>query len=148
MTGDPPAAPRQQYAALPCKAGEAGTQMLLVTSRETGRWVLPKGWPKKRQSGAAVAALEAFEEAGLKGDILPHAIGAYHYFKRMADGTQLACIVDVFPLRVVEILDDWPERAQRQRRWCGFAEAATLVAEAELATLLRHLATPGTPSPC
>lgn len=140
--------PRQQYAALPCRRGENGMMVLLVTSRETGRWVLPKGWPKKQLNGADTAALEAFEEAGIKGDVAPVSIGIYRYGKRMADGHSVACVVDVFALCVADILDDWPERGQRQRRWFSFAEAAGLVEEDDLATLLRNLATPGAISPC
>ena len=136
-------APRRQCAALPCMAGENGTLVMLVTSRETGRWVLPKGWPKKRLTGAATAALEAFEEAGLVGDVAPVSIGHYRYAKRMQDGGIVPCVVDVFPMRVAELMEDWPERAQRERRWFTLTEAAGLVEEVDLTALLLRLAAPG-----
>ena len=109
---------------------------MLITSRQTGRWVLPKGWAKRQLTGPELAALEAFEEAGLVGTIAEQAIGAYSYLKRLADGSAVHCEVDVFPMQVVELLDDWPEREQRQRRWFTLEEAAELVHEADLTMLL------------
>ena len=128
--------PRRQFAALPCMSGEAGLMVLLVTSRGTGRWVLPKGWPKKRCSGAEIAALEAFEEAGLMGDVAVRSIGLYRYSKHLPNGGVVQCDVDVYPMRVAELLEDWPERAQRRRQWFTLAEAAGLVNEADLTALL------------
>ena len=113
--------------------------VMLVTSRERGRWVLPKGWAKKRMTGAQLAALEAYEEAGLVGKVMRKAIGSYNYLKRMIDGSVIDCGVDVFPMRVAELLDDWPERTQRQRRWFTLTEAAEAVEEPDLAQLLRAL---------
>jgi 8-oxo-dGTP pyrophosphatase MutT (NUDIX family) len=113
--------------------------VMLVTSRERGRWVLPKGWTKKRLTGAQLAALEAYEEAGLIGKVTRRSIGSYNYLKRMGDGSIVACDVDVFPMKVSELLDDWPERSQRQRRWFTLNEAADAVEEPDLAILLRGL---------
>jgi 8-oxo-dGTP pyrophosphatase MutT (NUDIX family) len=124
---------------MPVIAGEDGPRVLLVTSRETGRWVLPKGWPKKRLSGAETAAAEAFEEAGLIGDVAEKPIGAFRYDKRTRDGGIIACDVDVFSMAVSELLDDWPERTQRRRAWFTLAEAAKAVRERGLAKLFRHL---------
>ena len=140
-------APRRQFAALPVMPGEAGLMVMLVTSRDTGRWVLPKGWPKKRLSGSELAALEAFEEAGLVGEVGSQAIGFYRYPKRMPDGRTVECNVDVYPMSVAEELEDWPERAQRQRRWFAVTEAAALVNEADLTTLLLRLASPDSEPP-
>ncbi len=131
-----PKVPRRQFAALPCMSGEAGLMVLLVTSRDTGRWVLPKGWPKKRCSGAEIAALEAFEEAGLVGDVAAISIGFYRYPKHLPNGGVVECDVDVYPMRVAHLLEDWPERAQRRRQWFTLAEAAGLVNEADLTALL------------
>ncbi|MBS0639209.1 MAG: NUDIX hydrolase [Acetobacteraceae bacterium] len=130
---------RQQFAALPCRRSEFGLRVMLITSRGTGRWVLPKGWPKLGYSGADLAALEAFEEAGLEGIIGAEAIGSYGYRKHLANRGVVECGVDVFLLAVTRELDDWPERKQRRRQWFTAAEAAALVDEAELAALLRGL---------
>jgi 8-oxo-dGTP pyrophosphatase MutT (NUDIX family) len=120
----------------------AGPLRDLVTSRETRRWVLPKGWAEKRLTGPELAAKEAFEEAGLVGEVAPDPVGSYAYLKRLPGGRALACDVDVFPMRVERLLDDWPERRQRERRWFTFAEAAMAVEEGGLVALLLRLAAP------
>lgn len=131
---------RQQFAALPCQSGANGPMVMLVTTRGTGSWVLPKGWPKKKLSGAEIAALEAFEEAGIVGDVVPAAVGSYRYLKRMPDNSTVHCDVEVYPLQVKQLLEDWPERKERQRQWFTFPDAANAVRDHELTTLLRRLA--------
>ena len=139
----------RQCAALPLLTdrddggGGGDTRVLLVTSRETGRWVLPKGWAEKGLSGAALAAKEAFEEAGIVGEAAAtEPVGSYRYLKRLPKGRVLECEVEVFALRVDRLLDDWPEREQRERRWFTLAQAAMAVDEGELALLLLRLAAP------
>lgn len=129
----------RQFAALPLAEREGRTMVLLVTSRDTGRWVLPKGWAEERLSGPELAAKEAFEEAGLVGEVAPDPVGAYSYRKRLPDGSTLPCGVQVFPMRVERLLEDWPERRQRRRAWFTLGEAATAVEEGELAALLLRL---------
>jgi 8-oxo-dGTP pyrophosphatase MutT (NUDIX family) len=110
---------------------------MLLTSRETRRWVIPKGWPIKGLKPREVAAREAFEEAGLRGTICgKHPIGAYHYEKQLPN-TRLLCEVHVFLMWVSQQLDQWPEKGQREIRWVDVTEAADLVDEGELAELVR-----------
>lgn len=108
----------------------------MITSRETHRWVIPKGWPMKDLAPAESARIEAFEEAGVEGPIAPKAIGTYPYVKVMKDGGRRPISVEVFPLRVERELSDWPERGERERRWFTPAQAAGLVDEPELAKLI------------
>ena len=115
---------------------------MLVTSRETHRWVLPKGWAEKHLSGPELAAKEAFEEAGLVGAVAAKKLGTYSYVKMMPKGRSVVCRVDVFPTQVETILDEWPERLQRERRWFTPAQAAMEVEEGELVLLLLNLALP------
>lgn len=115
---------------------------MLVTSRETRRWVLPKGWVEKRCTPAAQAAREAFEEAGIRGRIGKVPLGRYGYAKRLADGTCLPVEVEVYALEVESLLDHWPEQDERERRWFTPAEAAEAVQEGDLGSLLLSLATP------
>ena len=117
-------------------------RILLVTSRETRRWVLPKGWREKGLAPHRLAAKEAFEEAGVVGEVQRRPIGRYDYLKRGPRARVTPCCVRVFPLRVERLLDDWPERRQRQRRWFSPAEAALAVEEGGLVTLLLGLAVP------
>ena len=114
-------------------------QVLLLTSRETRRWVLPKGWPKKGLKPHELAAREAYEEAGIEGEVTPEAIGSYRYAKRLPGGKSVTCDVLVFPLAMQRQLPDWPERKERELRWCTPAEAALLVEEGSLVTLLLDL---------
>ncbi|SDB07893.1 hypothetical protein SAMN02927895_00119 [Belnapia rosea] len=114
---------------------------MLVTSRETRRWVLPKGWTEKC-GGSKQAEREAYEEAGIRGRITAEPIGAYAYPKRLPDGATVTCEVDVFPLAVDELLDDWPEKSQRERRWFTLPQAAMAVQEGGLVTLMLSLAQP------
>jgi 8-oxo-dGTP pyrophosphatase MutT (NUDIX family) len=134
------AAKRIQYAALPYRRrDDARTQVMLVTSRESGRWVIPKGWPKKRQSPRASAAREAREEAGVVGEIGKDSIGSYSYKKRMKNGAVVACEVRVFPLKVKRQQKSWPERGQREIQWFSRAKAAKVVKERALSDIIRSL---------
>jgi 8-oxo-dGTP pyrophosphatase MutT (NUDIX family) len=134
------AAKRIQYAALPYRRrDDARTQVMLVTSRESGRWVIPKGWPKKRQSPRASAAREAREEAGVVGEIGRDSIGSYSYKKRMKNGAVVACEVRVFPLKVKRQQKSWPERGQREIQWFSRAKAAKVVKERALSDIIRSL---------
>jgi 8-oxo-dGTP pyrophosphatase MutT (NUDIX family) len=130
---------RQQYAALPVRRMEDGkVEVLLLTSRGTGRWIIPKGWPMRKLSPGAAAAREAYEEAGVEGTIQPDLpVGRYHYTKRLDVGGETEILVEVFLLRVERQLAEWPEQAERETRWLKPEEAAGLVAEPELAALLR-----------
>ncbi len=134
--------PGQQYAALPMKEEGDETLVLLVTSRETGRWVLPKGWAERHLSGAELAAKEAFEEAGIEGAVIGGAIGSYTYEKRLPGGKAMECLVDVLPMRVTNLREKWPEAKQRHREWMTFSQAALRVDEAELVEMLLQLAAP------
>lgn len=137
--------PRQQYAALPLAIGADGQRrVMLITSRETRRWVIPKGWAEKGISPPALAAKEAYEEAGLEGAVAPQPLGRYRYAKlrRGKKGVKaVPCEVVVFPFAVTRQLADWPEKAQRETRWFTPEEAALLVQEGGLAALLLGLAT-------
>jgi 8-oxo-dGTP pyrophosphatase MutT (NUDIX family) len=132
----------RQVAALPYRL-KPELQVTLITSRDTGRWVLPKGWPMRGKTAAEAAAQEAWEEAGLKGAISESPSGAYRYDKIRPRGP-LRCRVDVFPMRVLAQAGDWPEQGQRQVEWFSPAEAAKLVAEPELAALLAEFQPPET----
>jgi 8-oxo-dGTP pyrophosphatase MutT (NUDIX family) len=121
-------------------------EILLVTSLNSKRWILPKGWMEPGLSPAENAAREAFEEAGVTGKMSPRPIGAYHYLKEKKDGGGMPCSVDVFALAVTKQLDDWPEKNARQLAWVSVEQAAAQVSEPGLRQILRdfrkHLQTP------
>ncbi|MGB3316903.1 MAG: NUDIX hydrolase [Albidovulum sp.] len=113
-----------------------GTEILLITSRDTGRWVIPKGWPMKGKSDADAAAIEAFEEAGAKGYLCPDCAGIFTYDKVMDDGSKQPVVVSVFPMEVDKLVSDFPEKGQRRRKWFAPQKAATRVDEPELRDIL------------
>lgn len=129
---------RRQYAALPWRLGPDGVDVLLITSRETRRWVIPKGWPMHGLTEHEAAAQEAFEEAGVSGEIAASPFGVYRYRKRMKDGSLVTCRVDVFPLEVKTEAKSWPEKRQRTRQWTPAAEAARMVQEPGLGRLIER----------
>lgn len=127
----------KQHAALPYVVCNGEIEVLVITSRDTQRWVIPKGWPKKKMTAFELAALEAFEEAGLEGEIDEEPLGYYHYVKRLKGNEEAYVRVDVYPLLVKSQLLDWPEKGQRQLNWVSPAEAARLVDERELSWLFK-----------
>jgi len=129
-----------QYAALPYRrmAG-AAIEVMLITSRDTGRWVIPKGWLGAGLAAQDSAEREAREEGGLVGRIDDRPLGHYRYKKRLADGSSVACSVEVFALEVERQLKSWPERKERDTRWFALREAAAAVEEPELAAMIRSL---------
>lgn len=137
LRAEPDREPREQFAALPWRRrADGAVEVLLITSRETRRWVIPKGWPIKTLTGAKTAAQEAWEEAGIRGRRTAKKLGAYHYDKRLRTGRVQHVRVTVYPLEVKDEAADWPEKAERERLWTTPAEAAPLVAEPELSALL------------
>jgi 8-oxo-dGTP pyrophosphatase MutT (NUDIX family) len=132
----PEGAPFAQVGALPYRLTGGVIEVLLITSRDTGRWVIPKGWGMKNKTEPQAAAIEAEEEAGMKGVVGQRPIGAYHYSKTLKSGDQAVCHVTVYPLAVRRQVKKWKEQGQRRLQWFTPAEAATQVTEPELAALI------------
>jgi len=133
----------RQVAALPWRLTDDGRQILMITSRETRRWVIPKGGRMVGKTDPEAAAQEAMEEAGVRGEMDQTSIGVFRYAKGLKDGGVRQCVVSVYPLQVLVQLGAWPEAHQRERRWMSLSEAADLVHEPDLAALIRDFdATP------
>jgi len=126
-----------QYAALPWRLNGRRLEILLVTSRESRRWVIPKGWPMKGKAPQDAAAIEAHEEAGLNGAVDPVSIGSYRYVKQLKGEDAIPIQVIVFALAVASQLDHWKEKDQRQFAWFRYQKAASLVVEPDLKRLIR-----------
>lgn len=129
---------RQQYAALCFRylPDGSGIQILVVTSRDSGRWIIPKGWPMKGKKPHQAAAIEAFQEAGVRGKVKKAPVGYYTYLKMLDDGDVVPCIVDVYQIEVTEISGRFKEKAERTLAWVSPDEAARRVREIELKSLL------------
>lgn len=130
---------RMQYAALPYR-DEGELEVLLVTSRETRRWIIPKGWPMASRHAWESAAREALEEAGVEGAVSHTPVGTYIYDKRLAGGVLVPCSVEVFALKVARQRKQWREKDQREVRWVPIAEAIEMVQEQGLKIILRAFA--------
>ncbi len=131
---------RIQFAALCHRKGKKGLEILLITSRDTGRWVIPKGWPIEGKQAPEVALQEAFEEAGVKGQVETGSVGTYTYPKKLKSGMITDCKVQVHSVAVSDIVDDFPEAHERKRKWETPDVAAQLVAEPELQQLILNFA--------
>lgn len=128
----------RQVAALPYKRTKKGAfKFLIMTSRGTRRFIVPKGWPMKRLRDHDAAAREAFEEAGLLGKISRHPIGVFLYWKRLKRTFKLI-EVDLFPLRVTRQAKKWPEKGERDMAWLQAEDAILLLDEPRLKTLIRN----------
>jgi 8-oxo-dGTP pyrophosphatase MutT (NUDIX family) len=134
-----PGHPRSLQVAALCwrRTGKGKLRILLVTSRDTGRWVVPKGWPMHNRTAAGSAEREAWEEAGVRGNLYPDSIGFYHYSKRLDRGRSIPCIVKLYPLEVTTRLKKYPEIGQRKAGWFSQKKAARKVREPDLAALIR-----------
>jgi 8-oxo-dGTP pyrophosphatase MutT (NUDIX family) len=129
---------RRQVAAVPLRRTKEGAvEVLLVTSRTTGRWIIPKGWRSKRLTDSEAAAREAKQEAGVKGKIRTRAIGSYSYVKPELGDHPID--VAVYLMRVRKQAKRWREGHERQRAWFNVLEAASKVTEPELALLIGAL---------
>jgi 8-oxo-dGTP pyrophosphatase MutT (NUDIX family) len=131
--------PAHQIAALPFRKRRGKLEVLLITSRETKRWVIPKGWPMVGLKDYNAAKQEAFEEAGVQGRIGTKAIGHFDYHKRLKTGADRHCRVEIYPLKVFAMKRNWPEKHERTRTWFSVEEAAQKVGEAELSVLIGKL---------
>ena len=128
---------RVQFAALCYDSEGPGKKVLLISSRGTGRWILPKGWPIEGLESPEAALQEAWEEAGVRrGETSPKPLGSYGYDKILPGDWSVPVRTTVYPVRVLELSDDYPEADQRARRWVSTTEAAEMVDEPELKELL------------
>ena len=129
---------RTQFAALCYRVKNNKIQFLLITSRGSGRWILPKGWPMGGKTPAESAAQEAWEEAGVHGIPDSRPLGLFSYSKTLDDlETDLPCVAMVYGIKVKALAKDYPEAGQRTRRWVNRKKAAAMVEEPELSRILR-----------
>lgn len=126
---------RTQFAALCFRQRKGKIQILLVTSRRTKRWIVPKGWPMEGKTPEESALQEAWEEAGVRGKVVGDCLGAYSYAKEV-DG--FSCLAMLYPVEVKSLSKKYPEAKERKRRWVGRKKGARLVAEPELARMIRE----------
>jgi hypothetical protein len=133
-------APSIQYGALPYREIKSGVEFLLVTSRETRRWIIPKGWP---QGGVPPYRAPQPKKLSRRRELSERSakkIGSYWYDKIIESGATLRCRVRVFPLRVTRQFKKWPEKRQRRTQWHSAAQASRRVGETYLRQIFRSFA--------
>ncbi|MCB1388734.1 MAG: NUDIX domain-containing protein [Rhodobacteraceae bacterium] len=128
-----------QTAALCTRQGRKGVEVLLVTSLDTKRWIVPKGWPMEGRSLAQAAAQEAWEEAGVRGVVDENPIGSFGYEKTVKGGIPVTCRCSVYRIETEALAEDYPEKGRRERRWMRPRDAARAVDERELKAVIRAL---------
>lgn len=132
--------PLSQVAALAYRVvDDGGIEVLVMTSRETQRVIIPKGWPMKNRKDWKSAQIEARQEAGVIGDVGRKRLGQYLYWKRLESHFVLVKVA-VYPLAVRRQLADWPERHEREQTWISAEDAALLVDEPELGAIILDFA--------
>jgi len=135
-------APRNQIGALCWRRHGKGHEVLLITSRDTGRWIIPKGWLIDGLTAAGSALREAWEEAGIEGAADDSALGFFAYRKGLDQNRAVPCVVEVFALKVDRLTDRYPEKGQRRRKWFRPEKAARKVDEPDLRQLILAFAPP------
>lgn len=133
---------RTQFAALCWRMKRGKMQVLVITSRRRKRWIVPKGWPIEGKTPAQSAAVEAWEEAGVRGEASESCIGVYSYARLRGEDTMLPCVVMLYPVKVKSLKAKYPERAERRRKWVSVKKAGKLVDERALEKLIRGFAPP------
>jgi len=128
---------RSQFAALCYRISDGKIQVLLITSRRTQRWILPKGWPENGMTPGESAANEAMEEAGVTGKLNERPLGVYYYEKTVENGKNYPCIVTIYELKVQKTWADYQEKSERRRKWFSQKGAAKRVLEPDLALLIK-----------
>lgn len=129
---------RTQFGALCYRVSDGKIQILLISSRGSGRWIIPKGWPMDGETPARAAATEAFEEAGVVGKVSNVCLGIYSYTKSLPKDDDLPIVVAVFPFEVKRMLKNFPEAGQRKRKWVSLKRASELISEPELGPLIHN----------
>ena len=128
-----------QVAALCYRETGADKEVLLVTSRDTRRWIIPKGWPINGKDSIGTALQEAWEEAGVREGLgAKTALGSYTYDKSYASGWSEKVETIVYPVAVTDMRDDFPEAEERNRKWVAPQVAANMVSEPELKNILNQ----------
>lgn len=128
---------RTQFAVLPYRIKKkGGVEVMLMSSLDSGRWIIPKGWPMDGMRPSEAAAREAWEEAGLRGRVHDTVLGLYSYSKWLDEELSIPCVVLVFPMEISQVDEVFPEAGQRKIKWMSRKKAAQRVDEAELKQMI------------
>ena len=128
---------RTQFAALCFRMVDDKLKILMITSRGSGRWIIPRGWPMDNKTPSQAALTEAWEEAGVRGKGYDVSLGLYSYTREIGEDGPVPCVAMVYPVKVKTLAQDYPEKGQRKRKWLSPGKAAERVNEPELARIIK-----------
>jgi 8-oxo-dGTP pyrophosphatase MutT (NUDIX family) len=123
-----------QSGVIPFRRTEEGTEILLITSIKKKKWIIPKGYVEFNLSPFESAKKEAYEEAGVKGTNETFELGSFKVHKEVG-----LCLIRIFSMEVTELLEDYPEKGMRKRKWFSVREAVENVNIPELPELILKL---------
>jgi 8-oxo-dGTP pyrophosphatase MutT (NUDIX family) len=129
----------RQAAAIAYRVRKGKIQVLLVTSRDQGRWIIPKGHIDPGTTPIQTAVTEAHEEAGIEGIVNKIPLGLYTYFKRLEAERSRPATVEVYLMHVTRQREAWPEKGQRKLAWMSIKKAVQLIQEPGIIPLLKRL---------
>lgn len=125
-----------QYGVLPWRRTADSFEVLLITTRTTHRWIVPKGWPEQGRTPCECAVQEAFEEAGVVGNVSDEVIGVFSHRKQLKSGDTIVCRVHIYAMEVTNFCDEWPEKYERKAKWSSVDEALSLITELGLRRII------------
>jgi len=121
-----------QSGVIPYREKKGVLQVLLVTSRKKGKWIIPKGVVEPYMTARESAAQEAYEEAGVFGEVWSEPVGSFEMDKW--DGV---CSVAVYPMHVEKIYENWMESGFRKRRWMSPEKALDKCGNKEMKKMIK-----------
>lgn len=123
-----------QSGVIPFRKTKLGLEVLLITSLKKKRWIIPKGFVEFNLTPFESAKKEAFEEAGVYGTNETIELG--HFENRKSIGI---CHVKVFAMEVIEVLENYPDKEKRKRKWFPVKEAANSIRTKEISNMISQL---------
>lgn len=123
-----------QSAVIPYRLGKKGMEILLITSLKRKHWIVPKGYVEFNLTPFESAKKEAYEEAGVLGSNETIEVGTFKFDRAIG-----SCILKVFTMEVNEVLDEYPEKKDRERKWFTLDEASEIIAIPEIGEMIKAL---------
>jgi len=123
-----------QSGVIPYRRKNGELQVLLITSMKRKKWILPKGYIEFNLSPFESAKKEAYEEAGVIGANETVEVGSFRIKRSIG-----VCDIKVYSMEVIEVLDDYPDKELRKRKWFSVKDAADNISIPEVSGMILSL---------